>query len=110
MKKNILMLFLLLSLSVNVYSENEEQYDVYFQSSESGATLKLSSEEKNIVKKYLAKDTDKKELMKCLCRYRLIVVDEKNISYYKTNCSYLAEVGNDLYIKLGKDMFFFKLC
>lgn len=106
MKKTIILLSFLLLLSANVYSEEKQEYDIYFKHYQSDIMLKLTYEEKKIVKKYI--DADKKELMKIWCPYRLILVDNEQTSYYKTSGTSLAKIGNDLFIKFDKDMDFIK--
>ncbi|MEL3908290.1 MAG: hypothetical protein P1P64_04670 [Treponemataceae bacterium] len=72
-----------------------------------GVILKLSPEEKKILKTYI--DTDKKEFKRLECQYRLTLIEnKKDVSYYKTDGSYLAKAGSDLYIKLGEELAFLK--
>lgn len=107
MKKTIIFLsFLFLFLSANIYSEEIQEYDIYFKHYQSDIMLKLTDEEKKIVKKYI--DADKKDLIKVWCPYRLVLIDKEQTTYYKTSGTSLAKIGNDLFIKFDKDMDFIK--
>lgn len=103
-----LFLFTLLSIfsSLSVFGDENNSYKIYLKNRDTGKSIELTSQEKNILIQYIdnLRVEKKTEKRKIRCQYEILLVLENETKYYKTNGRYLSVSGNDLYIRCSEVM------
>ena len=102
-----LFLFTLLSIfsSLSVFGDENNSYKIYLKNRDTGKSIELTDQKKNILIQYIDKlRVEKTEQRKIRCQYEILLVLENEIKYYKTNGRYLSVSGNDLYIRCSEVM------
>lgn len=105
MRKNILFLLFYLLISLLVFTNDTNSYNIYIENRETGKSVEVFGNEKYIIKKYIDKlDMEKAKLLKAPIDYIIILEIDNEMVRYKFSGRYIARAENDLYIECNDEI------